>query len=196
MIPRTGVTAHGRASAAACPPSAETSSQAASPSAPRRPILVTALIVGSSALRQNRSFDVAINSTEWKRPQRRNSARRPRTDWSHETPSKSRLLSFLAWAQIDQGITMKEITIERSPSKTKLETLGVSSWPIWEKEASTFDWFYEESETCCLLEGQVRVEPSEGNAVEFGAGDLVTFPEGMACVWRISRAVRKHYRFG
>jgi uncharacterized protein len=32
--------------------------------------------------------------------------------------------------------------------------------------------------------------------VEFGAGDLVTFPKGMSCVWKIASAVRKHYRFG
>ena len=91
---------------------------------------------------------------------------------------------------------MKDITVEKQPAKEKLEKLGVSSWPIWEKEASTFDWYYDEAETCYLLEGQVRVEPEGGKAVEFGAGDLVTFPAGMSCVWKISRAVRKHYRFG
>ena len=26
--------------------------------------------------------------------------------------------------------------------------------------------------------------------------DLVTFPAGTSCVWKIARAVRKHYRFG
>lgn len=91
---------------------------------------------------------------------------------------------------------MQEIKVERNPDKEKLQKLGVSSWPIWEKEESTFDWVYDETETCYLLEGAVRVEPAGGEAVEFGAGDLVTFPEGMRCVWKISRAVRKHYRFG
>jgi uncharacterized cupin superfamily protein len=91
---------------------------------------------------------------------------------------------------------MKAITVEKHPAKEKLEQLGVASWPIWEKEASTFDWHYDDSETCYLLEGKVRVEPADGAAVEFGAGDLVTFPQGMSCVWRITSAVRKHYRFG
>jgi len=91
---------------------------------------------------------------------------------------------------------MREITIERNPAKEKLAELGVSSWPIWEKVSSTSDWTYDEDETCYLLEGKVRVEPAEGKAVEFSAGDLVTFPKGMSCVWKIASAVRKHYRFG
>ena len=47
-----------------------------------------------------------------------------------------------------------------------------------------------------ILEGRVRVEPTDGEPVEFGPGDLVTFPRGMDCVWTISEPVRKHYRFG
>ncbi len=35
-----------------------------------------------------------------------------------------------------------------------------------------------------------------GEAAEFGAGDLVTFPRGMDCVWTITQPVKKHYKFG
>ena len=28
----------------------------------------------------------------------------------------------------------------------QLKSLGVSSWPIWTKEPSTFDWHYDEQE--------------------------------------------------
>ncbi len=90
---------------------------------------------------------------------------------------------------------MEKITIER-PDESKLQKLGVSSWPIWEKEVSRFDWSYDDKETCYILEGKVRVEPENGEAVEFGAGDLVTFPKGLNCVWDISTPVRKHYKFG
>lgn len=90
-----------------------------------------------------------------------------------------------------------EITVERSPSTERLEELGVSSWPVWTKEVSSFPWSYDVQETCYLLEGKVRVEPAgEGEAVEVGAGDLVTFPEGLECTWIISEPVRKHYTFG
>jgi uncharacterized cupin superfamily protein len=90
---------------------------------------------------------------------------------------------------------MERIRIEK-PNAEKLEQLGVSSWPIWEKEVSRFDWSYDEQETCYFLEGKVRVEPEGGEAVEFGKGDLVTFPKGMNCVWDISNPVKKHYKFG
>jgi uncharacterized cupin superfamily protein len=90
---------------------------------------------------------------------------------------------------------MKEIKVER-PDEETVERMGVRDWPVWEKEVSRFDWHYSERETCYVLEGEVRVEPEEGEAVEFGPGDLVTFPEGMACVWEVKRPIRKHYRFG
>ena len=91
---------------------------------------------------------------------------------------------------------MSGIEVEHNPSPERLASLGVTSWPIWEKKPSTFDWHYDDKETCYLLAGKVRVVPAGGAAVEFGAGDLVVFPAGMDCVWTIAEGVRKHYRFG
>ena len=39
------------------------------------------------------------------------------------------------------------------------------------------------------------VVPEEGEPVEMGKGDLVTFPKGMNCTWKIRKNVRKHYTF-
>jgi uncharacterized protein len=88
------------------------------------------------------------------------------------------------------------IQITHNPSQAELEALGVSSWPIWTKEASEFPWTYDMSETCYLLAGDVIVTPDGGAPVQFGAGDLVIFPEGLSCTWKIRQDVRKHYRFG
>ena len=90
---------------------------------------------------------------------------------------------------------MSEIRIERNPSPEKLEDLGVSSWPIWSKEASEFPWEYDAEEVCLILEGQVTVTPEGGAPVEIGKGDLVTFPRGMRCTWKITEDIRKHYNF-
>ncbi|BBP43797.1 cupin domain-containing protein [Thiosulfativibrio zosterae] len=87
------------------------------------------------------------------------------------------------------------IHIQHQPSQDQLQTLGVFNWPIWEKESSAFDWFYDAEETCYLLEGQVVVSYGKGEAVSFGAGDLVTFPKGLTCRWDIQKAVKKHYQF-
>ena len=81
------------------------------------------------------------------------------------------------------------------PEITVME-LGIKSWPIWTCDVSTFDWNYEDKETCLLLEGEVTVTPEEGQPVKFGAGDLVIFPEGMNCRWDVHQSVRKHYQFG
>jgi uncharacterized cupin superfamily protein len=76
----------------------------------------------------------------------------------------------------------------------EIDRRGIRSWPIWEKEASRFDWHYDQIEECLLLEGEVEVETPDGT-VHFGQGDFVTFPKGLSCVWDIHKAVRKHYNF-
>ena len=91
---------------------------------------------------------------------------------------------------------MSKITIERDPGEKRLEELGVSDWPVWTKEISEFPWTYDEPETCYFLEGDVLVQPDDGDAVQVGKGDLVTFPAGMSCTWKISKDVKKHYQFG
>ncbi|MGF1522082.1 MAG: cupin domain-containing protein [Leptolyngbyaceae cyanobacterium] len=87
------------------------------------------------------------------------------------------------------------ITVHKDPSRDRLEALDVFAWPIWAKEASTFPWTYEASETCYFLEGNVIVTPDNGAPVEVEQGDLVVFPAGMRCTWEIRTAVRKHYSF-
>jgi len=88
------------------------------------------------------------------------------------------------------------ITIRHAPLREELEQLGVFSWPVWEKEVSTFPWTYSEQETCYFLAGEVTVTPASGAPVTLGEGDLVIFPAGMACTWQVTKPVRKHYRFG
>ena len=77
-----------------------------------------------------------------------------------------------------------------------IRELGIKNWPTWTCEASSFDWTYEDKETCLLLEGEVTVTPEKGQPVRFGAGDLVIFPAGLNCRWDVHQAVQKHYRFG
>ena len=88
------------------------------------------------------------------------------------------------------------ISVTNQPSQEQLEQLEVFSWSIWEKEVSEFPWTYDEAETCYFLTGDVIVTPDGGNPVKMGQGDLVTFPAGMSCTWKINQEVRKHYKFG
>lgn len=78
---------------------------------------------------------------------------------------------------------------------TEKEQKEAESWPIWEKEESKFPWEYDVQETCLILEGKAVIHTKKGN-VEFGEGDYVTFPKGLACTWEIKKKIRKHYNFG
>jgi uncharacterized cupin superfamily protein len=91
---------------------------------------------------------------------------------------------------------MAHIEIVNNPDTHRLDEMQISRWPIWTKEVSEFPWFYDEPETCYFLEGEVVVTPEGGAPVTMGKGDLVTFPQGMACTWTIHQAVKKHYRMG
>lgn len=92
-------------------------------------------------------------------------------------------------------MTDGQILFERRPAPGKLEVLGVYDWPIWKKEASSFPWTYAQTEVCYFLRGKVIVTPDGGQPLEFGRGDLVTFPAGMSCTWEILEDVEKHYTF-
>jgi len=89
---------------------------------------------------------------------------------------------------------MSQIQVTQS-DEDQIEQMGIRSWPIWTCEPSTFDWHYDQKETCLILEGRVTVTAGD-EQVSFGPGDLVVFPQGLDCVWKVAEPVRKHYRFG
>jgi len=87
------------------------------------------------------------------------------------------------------------ITVEK-PNAAKLAAMGVTNWPTWSKEVSSFPWSYNSQEIAYILEGEVTVTPKDGGEpVDFGVGDLVTFPAGLSCTWNVRKALRKHYQF-
>ena len=77
------------------------------------------------------------------------------------------------------------IKVEKPSAETIAE---MKSCPTWSKEVSVFDWEYDSTETCYDMEGEVKVTAPEGEAVEFGPGDLVTFPRGLTCGWDVAQA--------
>ena len=92
-------------------------------------------------------------------------------------------------------MTQPLINVEHKPSPMKLEVLGVYDWPVWRKEVSKFDWTYKQQETCYIIRGKVTITPEGGEPQDFKRGDLITFPEGMSCVWDITQDIEKYYDF-
>jgi len=83
----------------------------------------------------------------------------------------------------------------RKPNENEIREF--ETWPIWEKEESEFDWEYSDKETCYILQGKAQVLDENGTIlVEFGKGDLVVFPPGLRCKWKILENIRKYYNLG
>ena len=74
------------------------------------------------------------------------------------------------------------ISVTSPCPENTLNELGIRSWPIWSCDARSFDWTYDEQETCFLLEGAVSVTHDGEKPVKLGSGDLVVLPEGMKCI--------------
>ncbi len=86
------------------------------------------------------------------------------------------------------------ITVER-PGEEKLKAIGVRDWSVWEKEVSEFPWEYDMEEICYILSGEATIMPETGDPVTIIPGDLVTFPVGLKCVWKVTEPIKKHYDF-
>ncbi len=86
-----------------------------------------------------------------------------------------------------------QIQVEHQPAEAKLNALGVSKWPTWQKEVSVFDWVFHEEEQAYILEGECVVTPTVGQPVTFGKGDFVVFPAGLTVSWEVKQPLHKHY---
>lgn len=80
------------------------------------------------------------------------------------------------------------------PSEKEIQS--TENWGIWSKEPSVFSWYYDEKETCYILEGTAKVTDKKGNSIHFSAGDWVEFEKGLECTWNIEKTIKKRYNFG
>lgn len=90
---------------------------------------------------------------------------------------------------------MSQIIVDSSPSKDKLNALGVSNWSVWEKEVSTFPLDFGMTESAYILEGEIHVTPEGGEKVYLKLGDFVIFPKGLKTQWEVITPLRKHYQY-
>ena len=89
---------------------------------------------------------------------------------------------------------MSNIVIKQL-SNVEIDNMGILYWPIWTCEVSEFPWKYDVEESCLILEGEVYVTAGS-ESVEIKSGDFVIFPKGLSCVWKVTKPIRKHYKFG
>lgn len=88
---------------------------------------------------------------------------------------------------------MNKVIIEKL-SDDEIKKRGIAGWPIWTKEISQFDWYYDTEEECLILAGECEVKTPDATYY-IKEGDFVTFKQGLKCVWDVKKAIRKHYNF-
>ncbi len=79
---------------------------------------------------------------------------------------------------------------------TQQEIDSTKDWGTWSKEPSEFPWYYDDKETCYILNGCATVRDNDGNEISFNAGDWVEFEQGLECTWIIRETVSKRYKLG
>lgn len=87
-----------------------------------------------------------------------------------------------------------EVEIKKISEEEK-KNLGISLWPVWTCQESEFDWYYDSTEMCYFLEGDVTVKTEDGKEYHIKKDDFVIFPKGLKCRWIVKSPVRKHYSF-
>jgi len=82
----------------------------------------------------------------------------------------------------------------RKPTVEEIDIAG--NWEFWSKEPSKFAWYYDEAETCYILDGKAEVIAESGDKIQFSKGDWVEFEKGLRCTWEITEEIQKKYLFG
>jgi uncharacterized protein len=76
---------------------------------------------------------------------------------------------------------------------TKLITSNdrTSSVVVWECTPGSFKWNYGQDETALILSGEAFITTDDGAERQLRPGDLVFFPAGSSCTWRVTVCIRK-----
>jgi uncharacterized cupin superfamily protein len=76
---------------------------------------------------------------------------------------------------------------------TKLTTSndGTSSVVVWECTPGSFKWDYCQDETAVIISGEAFITVEGGSERQLRPGDLVFFPAGSSCMWRVTAQIRK-----
>jgi len=82
------------------------------------------------------------------------------------------------------------------PTKVMADLHRMDAWPSWDCDPSEFEWKFGMKEVAYVVAGEAEIIPFDGRrSVRIKPGDVVTFPAGMECEWKVKSRFRKHYRF-
>ena len=91
---------------------------------------------------------------------------------------------------------MDRILVEKSPSPSKLEVLGVESWPTKTMAVGKYTYHCESNEEYYVSTGKATIDCGSHLRETLGEGDLVFIPQGLTVTWEVIDAVECHRRPG
>jgi uncharacterized cupin superfamily protein len=62
---------------------------------------------------------------------------------------------------------------------------------VWDCTAGRFQWHYSQDETAVVISGEAFILNEQGEERRLGPGDVVFFPAGTSCTWRVPDSIRK-----
>ena len=77
---------------------------------------------------------------------------------------------------------------------TEEEIVEMMTYPVITREVSEFECNYDNEETCLIVEGEVDILYGS-KSITLTPGDFVVFPNGLSCVKRIKKTIKKHSKF-
>lgn len=89
---------------------------------------------------------------------------------------------------------MSKIWINNISLEDAKKEYGIDDWAEWKCEISSFPWYYDDTEICYILEGEVVVTTDE-ERVTLKPGMIITFPAGLSCTWDVKNPIKKVYKF-
>jgi uncharacterized cupin superfamily protein len=90
------------------------------------------------------------------------------------------------WKVVDGSPSMKTYVLHTSADGTMISG-------IWEATPGTFHATYAGFEFVHILDGKITITPDGGAPVEVGAGDAFVVEPTFKGIWKIEKAVRKHF---
>ena len=94
----------------------------------------------------------------------------------------------------DANFFMKNSDKNFAKNSFSLSNSNINHLSDQEREASNFDWNYDEVEQFYLIEGKIKIKVKD-KEYDVLPGDFVICPKGLDCSWEIEEYVKKHYHF-
>jgi len=82
-------------------------------------------------------------------------------------------------------------TPEARGAKLTTSNDRTSNVVVWECSPGSFKWDYCQDETAVIMSGEAFITTEGGAERQLRPGDLVFFPAGSSCTWRITAQIRK-----